>query len=91
MEEGKIRYAGHNIKWAVKCLYMINHTLHLLTKGASKFSDRDMAKKIIPRNLSRQKRFEFIVNGAKCLRKKSKIMTHCQRFEKLIDIKSEFK
>ena len=64
MEEGKIRYTGHNIKWAVKHLYMINYTLHLLTKGASKFSDIDMAKKIIPRNPCTQTGAKFIMNGS---------------------------
>ena len=48
MEEGKIKYAGRNIEKAIKHLYAINDTLPLLAKGATKFSDRDMAKKDHP-------------------------------------------
>ena len=45
MEDGKIKYAGHNTKKAIKCLYEINDTLPLFAKGATRFSDRDMAKR----------------------------------------------
>ena len=89
MEEGKIKYAGRNIEKAIKCLYATNDTLPLLAKGATKFSDRDMAKKIIPRNLSTKARAEFVVKGGDHLREKSDIIALSQRLEKLIDIKSE--
>lgn len=54
MEEGKTKYVGRNIKKTVKCLYTINDMMALFEKGANKFSDKDMMKKVIPRNLSAQ-------------------------------------
>ncbi len=89
MEEGKIEYAGHDIEKAIKRLYAINDTLPLLAKGATKFSDREMAKKIIPRNLSAKARAEFIVNGGDRMREKTDIMALSRRLEKLIDVKTE--
>ena len=77
MEEGEIKYMGHNFKKAIKCLHMMKDTLPLFAKGASKFSDRDMAKKIILGNLSEQARVEFIMNGGNQLHKKFKIITLC--------------
>ncbi len=89
MEEGKIKYAGRDIEKAIKRLYAINDTLPLLAKGATKFSDREMAKKIIPRNLSAKARAEFIVNGGDRMREKTDIMALSRRLEKLIDVKME--
>ena len=69
MEEGTIKYAGCDIEKVVKCLYAINDTLPLLAKGTTKFSDRDMAKKIITRNLNAKAKAKFIVNGGDRLHK----------------------
>ena len=90
MKQDKIRYAGGKIEQAVKHCYMINNTLPLLTKGTSEFSNRDMAKKIIQRNLSGQAMVKFITNaGNACA--KIEIMVLCQRLKKHIDVKSEVK
>ena len=60
-------YMGQDIKKEIKCLYAINDTVPLHAIGATKFSDRDMAKRFIPRNLIAQARAKFIVNGSDCL------------------------
>jgi hypothetical protein len=60
MEEGMLKYSGPDIDRVITSLYTINGMLFLFMPDVNELSDREMAKKYVPRNLNTQMKIEYI-------------------------------
>ena len=84
MEFGELRYEGHDHTGAVKCLFEINDDLELFGEDANKFSERDMARRIIPKNLKTAASLKFYDKGGNKLRDRDDILELCCRITTIL-------
>lgn len=64
MENGKLKYKGHDHVKVAKQLFEINKDLVLLSKSADKFLMQEMARNIIPKNLKPAARIKYLDKGS---------------------------
>lgn len=89
METGEMRYEGHDHEKVAERLFQINDDLELFSQDADKFSIRDMARKIIPRNLKTSARLKYLDKAGDELRDKEDIIALCARISYVLSAEVE--
>ena len=84
MEFGELKYDGHDHTAAVEQLFEINDNLELLGEDVSKFSIREMAKRIIPKNLKTSANLKYYDKCGDNLRDKEDIIELCRRISTML-------
>ena len=88
MEAG-LPYEGHNHETMVERLFQINGDLGLFGEDAEPYSIRDMARKIIPKNLKPMARLKYIDKGGKELRDKQDILDMMETITEFLEEENE--
>ena len=57
--------------------------------NANKFSDKDMAKRVIPKNLNTQARIELVAKGGKKFQEKADIFELCCEIKSIVELKAQ--
>jgi hypothetical protein len=65
MENGELTYEGHDHFSVTERLFRINEQLEYLGTDVKKFSDKEMARKVVPKTLLSAARLEYVRRGAK--------------------------
>jgi hypothetical protein len=89
MEFGELKYEGHDHTGAVERLFEINDDLELFGEDADKFSDREMARRVIPKNLKTAASLKFYDKGGDELRDRNDILELCRRITTLLRRESD--
>ena len=79
MEKGELKYEGHDHEQLAECLFQINDDLELFCEDADKFSMRDMARKIIRRNLKTAASLKYNDKDGPELTTKEAIIKLCRK------------
>jgi hypothetical protein len=80
METGEMYYNGQDYQKVSERLFQINNNIELLCQDVDKFSIRDMARKIIPRNLKTMAHLENLDKASNELHNKDGIIALIRRF-----------
>jgi hypothetical protein len=80
METGEMYYNGQDYQKVSERLFQINNNIELLCQNVDKFSIRDMARKIIPRNLKTMAHLENLDKASNELHNKDGIIALIRRF-----------
>ena len=75
MENGELTYEGHDHFSVAERLFRINDQLEYLGTDVEKFSEKEMARKVVPKTLHPAARLEYIRRGGKDLTSKQEILT----------------
>lgn len=89
MENGELKYEGHDHLRVVERLFQINEDLDLFSENAEKYSMREMARKIIPKNLKANARLKYLDKGIDDLRDRDDILKECARITDVLDAEAE--
>ena len=79
METGEMYYNGQDYQKVSERLFQINNNIELLCQNVDKFSIRDMARKIIPRNLKIMAHLENLDKASNELHDKDDIIALFRR------------
>ena len=89
MEKGELKYEGHDHEQLAERLFQINKDLELFHEVADQFSIRDMARKIIPRNLKTAARLKYNDKDGPDLTSKEDIIKLCRKITKNLNEEKE--
>ena len=88
MEAG-LDYDGHNHGILVERHFQINSDLDLFGEDAKGYSLRDMARKIIPKNLKPSAKLKYIDKGGKELRDKQDILDMMETITEVLEVEHD--
>ena len=89
MQLGELNYDGHNHEAAVERLLEINDQIQYLAEDAESFSPKEMAKRIIPKNLKPSARLKWIEMGGKALSDPEEMIDLAGQISDMLEAKYE--
>jgi hypothetical protein len=89
MENGELTYEGHDHFSVAERLFRINEQLEYLGTGVEKFSDKEMARKVMSKTLHPAARLEYICRGGKEMSTKAAILECVQDTQDFLNEKHE--
>ena len=84
-----LTYEGHGHKKAAERIYKINALLPLFGEDAKSFSDKEMARRIVPKLLKGRARVKYFNKDGHKLHKKKDVLKLCRGILKGLAIKNE--
>jgi len=89
MENGLLTYEGHDHEKAAIRIYKFNALLPLFGKDAESFSDKEMARRIVPKLLKGRARVKYFDNDGQELREKNNVLKLCTGISKGLAIENK--
>ena len=89
MMEGKLTYEGHDHLAAAERLFQINEQIELLGPGIEKFSTREMARTIIPKNLKSKAKLKYHDKGGTHKTSRQDILDVVEEVTEYLDVEIE--
>ncbi len=89
MQLGELNYDGHDHEAAVERLLEINEQIQYLAEDAEIFSSKEMAKRIIPKNLKPSARLKWIEMDGKALHDSEEMIDLARQINDMLEAKYE--